>query len=84
MTPDQLNQADIDRIIQMAWEDRTSFDVIQTQFGLTSGQVIKLMRSEMKPASFKMWRKRTAGRTTKHVAKRGFEFGRFRCPTQKD
>ncbi|MEP3479335.1 MAG: TIGR03643 family protein [Fuerstiella sp.] len=68
----------------MAWEDRTSFDAIESQFGLTPGQVIKLMRSEMKPASFKMWRKRTAGRTTKHVAKRGYEFGRFRCPTQKN
>lgn len=68
----------------MAWEDRTSFDVIQAQVSLTPGQIIKLMRSEMKPASFKMWRIRTAGRTTKHVAKRGYELDRFRCPTQKD
>lgn len=84
MTSDHFSQADIDRIIQMAWEDRTSFDAIEIQFGLTPGQVIHLMRSELKPTSFRLWRKRTAGRTTKHVAKRGFEFGRFRCPTQKD
>ena len=50
---------EIDRIIMMAWEDRTSFDAIQTQFGLTPGEVIHLMRREMKPSSFKMWRKRT-------------------------
>ena len=74
----------IDRIIQMAWEDRTSFDVIRAQFGLTNGQVIQLMRSHLKPSSFRMWRKRTVGRKTKHVAKRGFEFGRFRCPSQRD
>ena len=64
-----LTDADISRIIMMAWEDRTSFDAIQTQFGLTPGEVIKLMRREMKTSSFKMWRKRTAGRTTKHEAK---------------
>lgn len=78
-----LTSADIDRIIQMAWEDRTSFDVIQTQFGLTPGEVIKLMRSEMKPSSFRLWRARTTGRKTKHVALRDFEVGRFRCPDQK-
>ncbi|MFY7874569.1 MAG: TIGR03643 family protein [Pirellula sp.] len=78
-----LTPADIDRIIQMAWEDRTSFDVIQTQFGLTPGEVIKLMRSEMKPSSFRLWRARTTGRKTKHVALRDFEVGRFRCPDQK-
>jgi len=75
---------EIDRIIQMAWEDRTSFDVIQRQFGLTPGQTIKLMRREMSPRSFKMWRARTAGRKTKHGALRGFAMGRFRAPSQKD
>jgi uncharacterized protein (TIGR03643 family) len=71
-----LTPADIDRIIQMAWEDRTAF-------GLTPGEVIKLMRAEMKPSSFRMWRARTTGRKTKHVALRAFEVGRFRCPDQK-
>lgn len=76
--------SEIDRIIQMAWEDRTSFDVIQRQFGLTPGQTIKLMRREMSPGSFRMWRARTAGRKTKHGALRGFKMGRFRAPSQKD
>jgi uncharacterized protein (TIGR03643 family) len=73
----------IDRIIQMAWEDRTPFDAIQQQFGLSQGQVIELMRSEMESSSFRMWRKRTAGRATKHNVKRSFKNGRFRCPNQK-
>ena len=79
----ELTPSDIDRIIQMAWEDRTAFDAIRAQFGLTPGEVIKLMRAEMKPSSFRMWRERTTGRKTKHVALRGSVFGRFRCPTQK-
>jgi uncharacterized protein (TIGR03643 family) len=79
----ELTATEIDRIIQMAWEDRTSFDAIERQFGLTPGQVIKLMRRELKPSSFRLWRERTTGRKTKHVAKRGFEIGRFRCPDQK-
>ncbi|TAF33938.1 MAG: TIGR03643 family protein [Cytophagales bacterium] len=61
-----LSEEDIDRIIQMAWEDRTSFEAIETQFGLNNGQVIKLMRKHMKASSFRMWRKRTTGRKTKH------------------
>jgi uncharacterized protein (TIGR03643 family) len=78
-----LTPADIDRIIQMAWEDRTAFDSIRAQFGLTPGEVIKIMRAQMKPSSFRMWRARTTGRKTKHIALREFEVGRFRCPDQK-
>jgi uncharacterized protein (TIGR03643 family) len=78
-----MTPADRDRIIQMAWEDRTSFDAIQSQFGLTPGEVIKLMRAEMRPSSFRLLRARTAGRKTKHLALRDFEVGRFRCPDQK-
>jgi len=78
-----LKTADIDRIIQMAWEDRTAFDSIQSQFGLTPGDVIKLMRAEMKPSSFRLWRARTTGRKTKHVALRDSQVKRFRCPNQK-
>ncbi len=78
-----LSIADEDRIIQMAWEDRTAFDTIKAQFGLSPGDVIALMRREMKPSSFRMWRQRTVGRKTKHLAKRSFTFGRFRCPNQK-
>lgn len=82
-TKPPLEQRDIDRIIQMAWEDRTTFDVIKQQFGLTPGEVIALMRREMTLSSFKMWRARTQGRKTKHAVKRSFKIGRFRCPDQK-
>ncbi len=78
-----LNAAQTDRIIQMAWEDRTTFDAIREQFGLEPGEVIKLMRSKLKPNSFRLWRERTVGRKTKHLCKRGFTVGRFRCPNQR-
>ena len=73
----------IDRIVEMAWEDRTPFAAIETQFGLKEKEVIALMRKEMKRSSFKMWRKRVTGRKTKHLAQRDFLAGRFRCPEQK-
>ena len=79
-----LSVGEIDRIIQMAWEDRTAFDSIQSQFGLTPGEVIKLMRSELRPSSFRMWRERTTGRKTKHMALRSDDVNRFRCPDQKN
>lgn len=79
-----LTDSDIDRIIQMAWEDRTSFEAIHRQFGLTPGDVIKLMRAQLTARSFKLWRERTAGRKTKHESLRSFRFGRFRAPGQKD
>jgi uncharacterized protein (TIGR03643 family) len=78
-----LKPVEIDRIIQMAWEDRTAFDAIQEQFDLSPGDIIKLMRSELKPSSFRLWRRRTKGRKTKHLGRRGFVVGRFRCPSQK-
>lgn len=59
---------DISRVVEMAWEDRTAFEAIEVQFGLNESAVVALMRSEMKPSSFRMWRKRTAGRMTKHAA----------------
>jgi uncharacterized protein (TIGR03643 family) len=73
----------IDRIIEMAWEDRTPFEAIKFQFDLSEQQVIELMRKEMKPSSFKMWRKRVQGRKTKHQKLRVFEKGRFKCSRQK-
>lgn len=66
-----LSEADISRIVEMAWEDRTAFEAIEVQFGLNESAVIDLMRRTMKPSSFRMWRKRIAGRTTKHAALRG-------------
>jgi len=74
---------DIDRIIEMAWEDRTTFDSIKFQFGLKEQDVIKLMRKEMKPSSFRLWRKRVQGRQTKHEKLRVFDKGRFKCTRQK-
>ncbi len=74
---------DIDRIIEMAWEDRTTFEAIEMQFGLKEKEVIALMRKEMKATSFKMWRKRTNGRATKHAALRSDKVIRFKCKLQK-
>jgi len=82
MTP--LNEQEKDRIIEMAWEDRTPFDAILKQFGVPEKEVIKLMRKEMKPSSFKMWRARVQNRNTKHQKKRAFDEGRFKCSMQKD
>ena len=62
-----LNNRDIDRIIGMAWEDRTPFEAIKQQFNLDEAMVIKLMRLQLKSSSFKRWRKRVNGRKTKHL-----------------
>ena len=78
-----LSDIEIDRVIEMAWEDRTPFEAIKFQFNLTEKDVIDLMRREMKPNSFKMWRKRVQGRATKHQKLRVFEKGRFKCSRQK-
>lgn len=80
---EQLSERDIDRIIEMAWEDRTTFDAIKMQFGLKEQEVINLMRREMKSSSFRMWRQRVQGRSTKHEAKRRFVKGRFKCSRQR-
>ena len=79
----ELSIRDIDRIIEMAWEDRTTFEAIEFQFELNEQDVIELMRKEMKPSSFRMWRKRVQGRKTKHEKLRSFEEGRFKCSRQK-
>lgn len=78
-----MTYRDLDRIIEMAWEDRTTFDAIKFQFGLKEQQVIELMRKELKLSSFKLWRARVQGRSTKHQAKREFEKGRFKCSRQQ-
>ena len=74
---------EIDRIIEMAWEDRTTFEAINFQFGLSERQVISLMRNQMTPNSFRLWRERVQGRKTKHQKLRTFESGRFKCSRQK-
>jgi uncharacterized protein (TIGR03643 family) len=73
----------IDRIVEMAWEDRTPFEAIELQFGLLEKDVIALMRRQMKSSSFRMWRERVTGRKTKHTHKRGFIEGRFKSQRQK-
>jgi uncharacterized protein (TIGR03643 family) len=78
-----LTLEDIDRIIQMAWEDRTPFEAIELQFELPEKDVIALMRAQMKSSSFKMWRKRTNGRATKHKSLGHLEKGRFKSTLQK-
>ena len=78
-----LLPADIDRIIQMAWEDRTPFEAIEVQFGLKEKDVIELMRKEMRRSSFEMWRERMKGKSTKHRALREASVARFRCTRQR-
>ena len=78
-----LSEEEIDRIIGMAWEDRTPFEAISFQFGLEEKDVIKLMRREMKASSFKMWRARVQRRKTKHSALNTASANRFRCSRQR-
>ncbi len=78
-----LTESQIDRIIEMAWEDRTTFEAITYQFNLKEQDVIELMRSELKSSSFKLWRERVQGRKTKHQNLRSFNEGRFKCSRQR-
>lgn len=66
----ELTTGDVSAVIQMAWEDRTTFETIKERMGISESAVVKIMRSELKPDSFKLWRKRMKGRTTKHRALR--------------
>ena len=77
-----LDDVQISRVIEMAWEDRTPFGAIEHSYGLDETGVIKLMRQELKPSSFSLWRQRVSNRATKHEAKRSFEVGRAYCKTQ--
>jgi uncharacterized protein (TIGR03643 family) len=78
-----LDSETIDRVLEMAWEDRTPFEAIELQFGLNESQVIEVMRREMKASSFRMWRKRVTRRSTKHLHQRDFIAGRFHSQNQK-
>lgn len=79
----ELDPESIDRIIEMAWEDRTPFEAIEVQYGLLEAQVIALMRRELKAGSFQAWRRRVSGRKTKHLWHREFYAGRFKSTDQK-
>ena len=74
---------EINRIIEMAWEDRTPFEAIEYQFGINQDGVIKLMRDNLKTSSFKLWRKRTTGRKTKHKSILRISNVRFKSKNQK-
>jgi uncharacterized protein (TIGR03643 family) len=79
-----MEDKDIDRIIEMAWEDRTPFEAIKIQFGFSESEVISLMRKELKRNSFNLWRKRVnSGVSQKHAQKRNPEISRFKCTLQK-
>ena len=79
-----MEDKDIDRIIEMAWEDRTPFEAIKIQFGFSESEVISLMRRELKRSSFNLWRKRVnSGVSQKHALKRNPEISRFKCTLQK-
>jgi len=74
----------LDRIIEMAWEDRTPFEAIRFQFDITESEVIGIMRNELKPSSFRLWRKRVnSGISQKHLKKRNPEIERFKCSRQR-
>jgi uncharacterized protein (TIGR03643 family) len=79
----ELNQLEIDRIIEMAWEDRTTFDAIKFQFGLGEDAVKELMKRELKFGSYKLWRERVENCKTKHAAKRNTEIDRFKSTSQR-
>jgi len=78
-----LSPEDIDRVIEMAWEDRTPFDAIEAQFGLSEKEVIDLMRREMKPSSWRLWRARVQGRATKHTARSTADDHTFKANRQR-
>jgi len=78
LAPEQIN-----RVIEMAWEDRTPFEAIELQFGLSEGQVIQLMRRQLKASSWRMWRARVQGRAAKHRAKSAVDDARFKSTRQR-
>jgi len=78
-----LSAEDIDRIIEMAWEDRTPFEAIMNQFGLRHHEVIALMRRELRSSSFALWRERSTQNMNKHLHKRSTEIQRFKCDRQR-
>jgi uncharacterized protein (TIGR03643 family) len=79
-----MTNEEIDRIIEMAWEDRTPFEAIRNQFGISEAEVIRIMRQHLKRSSFELWRKRVnSGVSQKHLAKRDPSINRFKCSRQR-
>jgi uncharacterized protein (TIGR03643 family) len=85
MRAKEFNEIDLNRIIEMAWEDRTPFEAITYQFGISEQETIEIMRNQLKRSSFNLWRKRVnSGVSQKHLKKRMDGMTRFRCALQKD
>lgn len=80
---DMLNEDEIDRVIAMAWEDRTPFEAIKLQFNLSEDHVVELMRKNLKDSSWRRWRERVNGRRTKFAKLREEEVCRFKCSRQR-
>jgi uncharacterized protein (TIGR03643 family) len=79
-----LTEQEIDRVIEMAWEDRTPFEAIRLQFGLSEAEVVALMRRQLKPGSWRLWRARVhQGVSQKHAKKRNTDISRFKCTLQR-
>ena len=78
-----LTAEQLDRIIEMAWEDRTPFEAISLQFGISEMETKIIMRKELKRSSYELWRKRVTNRKTKHEKLRSFSEGRFKCKLQR-
>lgn len=84
MTEYGISEIELDRVIEMAWEDRTPFEAILFQFSLAEKDVIRIMRRELKPKSFRLWRQRVnEGVSQKHLKKRSSEIDRFKCSRQR-
>lgn len=80
----KLSEEDLDRIVRMGWEDRTSFEAIKLQFSITEKELLQIMRNMLGEAAFKRWRKRAHEQGhLKHEKKRGFKVGRFKCSRQR-
>ena len=79
-----MKASDISRIVEMAWEDRTPFDAIEATYGISEEEVKKIMKSELKVSSYKLWRRRVHGRKTKHLEKRNFLVGRGKSPNKRN
>ena len=78
-----MKASEISRIIEMAWEDRTPFEAIEDNYGLSEKEVKQLMKNELKLSSYRLWRERVYGRKTKHISKRGYAFGRHKSPNKR-
>lgn len=82
LSNEKIVNADISRIIEMAWEDRTPFEAIEREYGLNESAVVTLMRQNLKLGSFKLWRQRVTGRRTKHLQLRDPNIIRGYCTRQ--